>query len=93
VCNRRELVKTPAKKVTDTSGQRKINQSQHSQILDLPPASAFAQDFGPAGISANRKRSIFFVKQVRISLRDEPVNAATLHPTFLLRLDFVGPQK
>jgi hypothetical protein len=66
VCNGLELVKTPAKKVTDTSGQRKINQSQHSQVLDLPPASALARGFGPAGISANRKRSIFFVKHVRI---------------------------
>jgi hypothetical protein len=66
VCNRLELVKTPAKKVTDTSGKRKINQSQHSQVLDLPPAPAFARGFGLAGISANRKRSIFFVKHVRI---------------------------
>jgi hypothetical protein len=68
VCNGLELVKTPAKKVTDTSGQRKINQSQHSQVLvlDLRLASALARGFGPAGISANRKRSIFFVKHVRI---------------------------
>jgi hypothetical protein len=67
VGNRLELVKTPAKKVTDTSGQRKINQSQHSQILaDLLPAPAFARGFGLAGMSANRKRSIFFVKHVRI---------------------------
>jgi hypothetical protein len=67
VCNGLELVKTAAKKVTDTSGERKINQSRHSQVLDLPPASAFARGFGLAGISANRKRAIFFVKHVRIS--------------------------
>jgi hypothetical protein len=67
VCNRLKLVKTPAKKVTDTSGQRKINQSQHSQVLDLRLASAFARGFGPAGISANRKRSMFLVKQARVS--------------------------
>jgi hypothetical protein len=66
VCNGLELIKTPAKEVTDTSGQREINQSQHSQLLDLRLASAFARGFGPAGISANRKRSIFFVKRVCI---------------------------
>jgi hypothetical protein len=62
-----ELEKSPAKKVTDTSGQQKIDQSQHSQVLDLPPASAFARGFGLADIGANRKRMIFFVKHVRIS--------------------------
>jgi hypothetical protein len=67
VCNGLKLVKTPAKKVTDTSGERKINQSQHSQVLDLPPAFAFARGFGLADIGANRKRMIFFVKHVRIS--------------------------
>jgi len=68
VCNGLELVKTPAKEVTDTSGQREINQSQHSQVLaDLSPAPIFVRGFGPAGIGANRKRSIFFVKHVRIS--------------------------
>jgi len=66
VCHGLELVKTPAEKVTDTSGKRKINQSQHSQVLVLPPASAFARGFGLAGISGNRKRWIFFVKHVRI---------------------------
>jgi hypothetical protein len=72
VCNRLELVKAPAKEIPDTSGQRKINQSQHSQVLDLPPASAFARGFGPAGISANRKRLFFFVKHVRKIGKDEP---------------------
>jgi hypothetical protein len=67
VCNGLKLVKTTAKKITDTSGERKINQSQHSQVLDLPPASAFARGFGLADIGANRKRMIFFVKHVRIS--------------------------
>jgi len=71
VCNGLELVKTAAKKVTDTSGERKINQSRHSQVLDLP-ASAFARGFGLAGISANRKRAIFFVKHVRISPEMNP---------------------
>ncbi|PYL23332.1 MAG: hypothetical protein DMF37_10105 [Verrucomicrobia bacterium] len=66
MCNGLELVKTPAKEVTGTSGQREINQSQHSQVLDLPPASAFARAFGLADISANRKRSIFFVKHLGI---------------------------
>src|SRR5215813_15252101 len=32
---------------------------------------------GLAGASANRKRSIFFVKYVHIFCRDEPVNSAT----------------
>jgi hypothetical protein len=71
VGNRLELVKTPAKKVTDASGERKINQSQHSQFLaDLPPAPAFVRGFILAGISANRanrNRSFFFVKHLRIS--------------------------
>jgi len=59
--NRLELVKTAAKEVTDTSGQRQINQNQHSQVLaDLAAVLAFGQGFGLAGISANRKRSIFF---------------------------------
>ena len=63
-----ELVKTPAKKVTDTSGERKINQSQHSQVLtDLPPEAALERGFGSGGIGANRKRSVFFVKHARIS--------------------------
>jgi len=67
VCNRRKLVKTPAQKIPDTSGNPKINQSQHSQVFaDLPPALAVAPSFGVAGIGANRKRSFFFVKHVRI---------------------------
>jgi hypothetical protein len=62
------VVKATAKEIPDTRGQRKINQSQHSQVLaDLVPAPAFARGFGLAGIGANRKRSIFFVKHVRIS--------------------------
>ena len=65
--NRLELVKTAAKEVTDTSGQRQINQNQHSQVLaDLAAApAAFVQGFDLEGISANRKRSIFSVKHLR----------------------------
>jgi hypothetical protein len=74
-----ELVKTPAKKVTDTSEQCEINQSQHSQVLaDLPPVRVLVGGFGPAIIGANRKRSVFFVKHVRISPQRGPVNDATL---------------
>jgi hypothetical protein len=67
VRDRLELVKAPAKEIPDTNGQRKVNQSQHCQVLpDLLPAPAFARGFGVAGVGANRKRSFFFVKYVRI---------------------------
>jgi hypothetical protein len=63
MCDGLEVVKAPAKKIPDTNGQRKINQSQHSQVLaDLRPTPAF----GVAGVGANRKRSFFFVKYVGI---------------------------
>jgi hypothetical protein len=67
VRDRFEPVKAPAKEIPDTNGQRKIDQSQHSQVLaDLQPAPAFARGFGVAGVGANRKRSFFFVKYVPI---------------------------
>jgi hypothetical protein len=67
VCNRLEPVETSAKKIPGTRGQPKINQTQHTQVLaDLPTVPAFALRFGVAGIGANRKRSFFFVKHVRI---------------------------
>jgi hypothetical protein len=67
VCDRPELVKAPAKEIPDRNGQRKINQSQHSQVLaDLLPTLAFAPGFGVAGVGANRKRTFFFVKYVSI---------------------------
>jgi hypothetical protein len=81
VCDRRELVKTPAKKVTDANRQCEIYQSQHSQVFtDFSAASIFVQGFGLAGIGANRKRMISFVKHVR-------------HPRLSLGLNFVRPKK
>jgi hypothetical protein len=63
VCEGRKLIAAPAKKITNASGQPKIDQSQHTQFLaDLWPALAF----GVAGAGANRKRSIFFVKHLRV---------------------------
>jgi hypothetical protein len=67
VCSRLKLVKTPAKKIPDKSCQRKINQSQHTQVLaDLSPALVF--DVVDTG--ANRKRMIFFVKHLSSSPAD-----------------------
>jgi hypothetical protein len=67
MCRGLKLVKTPAKKIPDKSGQREINQSEHTQVLaDLPPALVF--DVADTG--ANRKRMIFFVKHVRSSPAD-----------------------
>ena len=83
MCRGLKLVKTPAKKIPDKSGQRKINQSQHSQVLaDLPPALVF--DVADTG--ANRKRMIFFVKHAAVPPR-------TCASKGLLRLNCVGPKK
>ena len=59
VCPRLKLVKTPAKKIPDKNSQRKINQSQHTQVItELLPALVVNM----ADTGANRKRTIFFVK-------------------------------
>jgi hypothetical protein len=52
MCDGYELVKAPAKKITDTNSQSEINQSQHIQILgDLVDSTG-----------ANPKRAISSVK-------------------------------
>jgi hypothetical protein len=55
MCDRYELVKSPAKEITDANSQSEINQSQHTQILaDLRPSTG-----------ANPKCAIFSVKHSR----------------------------
>src|SRR5262249_41955787 len=83
VRHRLELVKAPAKKIPDKSGQRKINQSQHTQVLaDSPPELVF--DVPDTG--ANRKRMIFFVKRVASSFGD--MKPARLVRHVVTRLEF-----
>src|SRR2546430_5325199 len=72
MCDRLELIKAPAEKITDPGGQYQINQSDHSQIsADLRPAHPFARGFGVQATGANRKRTIFFVNTALILSRNE----------------------
>jgi hypothetical protein len=87
VCKRLKLVKTPAQRISDKSGQNKINQSQHTQVL---AESSPALVFGAADTGANRKRMIFFVKHVPSSPGD--MNQQGPDP-LSLGLNLIGPKK